>query len=52
MKTKQETHEEQVMRCLKEMVQDGQVLMEHREDGELYFSLAEPVLDTNDPYEL
>jgi len=52
MKNKDETHEEQVMRCLKEMVEDGQVLMEHGEDGELYFSLAEPVVEPVEPYEL
>ena len=39
-----ETHEEQVLRVLKEMVQTGEVLMEHHEDGEVYFSLNQTKL--------
>ena len=40
MEEPQETHEEQVFRVLKEMVESGEVLMEER-DGELYFTLAD-----------
>ncbi len=35
-----ETHEEQVLRVLKEMVLSGEVLAEER-DGELYFALVD-----------
>lgn len=43
-----ETHEEQVLRVLGEMVKAGEVNMEQREDGELYFSLNETV--SKEPY--
>lgn len=38
----EETHEQQVFRVLKEMVESGQLSYKEGEDGELYFSLAEP----------
>ncbi len=41
MEEPEETHEEQVLRVLKEMVESGEVLMEHHEDGEVYFSLKQ-----------
>jgi len=47
-----ETHEEQVLRVLGEMVKDGEVNMEQREDGELYFSLNEAVGKEPYVYEL
>ena len=46
----EETHEEQILRCLKTMVENVEVLMEHREDGELYFSLVDPTTLANDTY--
>ncbi len=48
----EETQEEQIMSCLKTMVETGEVLMEHREDGELYFSLNEAALHEPYVYEL
>ena len=44
----EETHEEQVLRVLGEMVTTGEVNMEQHEDGELYFSLNETVV--KEPY--
>ena len=48
----EETHEEQVIRVLGEMVTTGEVNMEQREDGELYFSLNETVAKEPYVYEL
>jgi hypothetical protein len=47
-----ETHEEQVLRVLGEMVKAGEVNMEQHEDGELYFSLNETVAKEPYVYEL
>ena len=47
-----ETHEEQVLRVLGEMVATGEVNMEQHEDGELYFSLSETVAKEPYVYEL
>lgn len=47
-----ETHEEQVIRVLGEMVATGEVKMEQQEDGELYFSLNETVVKEPYVYEL
>lgn len=52
MKHTEETHEEQVFRVLKEMVEAGEMLVEER-DGELYFALQESLpTSTMEPYEL
>ena len=48
----EETHEEQVLRVLGEMVKAGEVNMEQHEDGELYFSLNETVAKEPYVYEL
>ena len=47
-----ETYEEQVMRCLSQMVVTGEVLMERREDGQLYFSLNDTTPTKDYVYEL
>jgi polyhydroxyalkanoate synthesis regulator phasin len=39
----EETHEDQVFRVLKEMVKNGEITYKEGEDGEIYFSLVEPV---------
>lgn len=48
----EETYEEQVLRVLGEMVKTGEVNMEQRDDGELYFSLNETVAKEPYVYEL
>ena len=47
-----ETHEEQVIRVLGEMVATGEVNMEQHEDGELYFCLSEAAPKEPYVYEL
>lgn len=41
----EETLVEQIMRCLKEMVKDGEVEMFQREDGEVLFKLKDEEIE-------